>query len=291
MNLRRLLPLQRGQGLVEFAVIFPIFGILICGLVDGGVVMGRYNQTTHAATVGARLGSVQSASANSVVAGVFAQVKQNSPGKASDYVNNCTNFDSLDAAVCVQWLPGPNNESPGDIGSSIRVKVKYHYDGITPIISALGGWDVSACVVERQEQPITGASAYADLTSMSCSGGSASTGTPPPIPTNTPLPTNTPIPTNTPPPPPPTNTPPPPTPTRTPTPNATATERAERTATAQAQQTARAAATATERAERTSTAAAQQTATASAPTPTPTPPSWLWCLFHGFPSPQCDIYR
>ena len=34
---------QRGQGLVEFAVIFPLFMIFVSLMVDGGLLMGRYN--------------------------------------------------------------------------------------------------------------------------------------------------------------------------------------------------------------------------------------------------------
>lgn len=269
MNLRRLLRRQRGQGLVEFAVIFPIFGLLICALVDGGVVMGRYNQTNHAATVGGRLGAVQSDTAANVASAVVAQAAKNAPGKASDYVQNCKNFSTLPKAICVEWLTGPDGEAKGAIGSSILVKVKYHYDGITPIFASFGGWTVSACVVERQEQPVAGVigSLYDGGTATSCSDAGVPTGTATTVPTNTatptktatktPTPTNTPkppTPTNTPKPPTATNTPKPPTPTFTPTPN--------RTATASARQTA------------TSVAA---TATASAPTPVPTVP-W-WCEF------------
>jgi hypothetical protein len=265
MSVRHLLR-QRGQGLVEFAVIFPFFGLLVCGLVDGGVVMGRYNQTNHAATVGARFGAVQSTSANSAASAIVAQVKQYAPGKASDYVNSC-NFTSSgpNAAVCVQWLPGPNGEPPGDIGSSIRVAVQYHYDGVTPIIASFGGWDVSACIVERQEQPITNMTAAYTGASTSCSDAGVPTGSPTPPATQTPTPTRTPTrtptATNTPRPPTATNTPPPPTATRTPTLTSP-----QKTATA-------AAATATERAERTATEAAERTATAAAPTNTPAPPT------------------
>jgi hypothetical protein len=205
MNLRRLLRPQRGQGLVEFAVIFPIFGLLICAVVDGGVVMGRYNETNHAATVGARFGAVQTGSASSVRSAVVSQVSKYASGKASAYVANCNLSGSgPDAAVCIEWLTGPNGEAPGEIGSSIRVAVRYHYDGVTPIFASFGGWDVSACVVERLEQPVSGVTGSFVGTGTSCDGAGVPTSTPTAVPTNTPKPptptptTGVPAPTPTP---------------------------------------------------------------------------------------------
>jgi Flp pilus assembly protein TadG len=261
---------QRGQGLVEFAVIFPLFAFLMFAVIDGGLLMGRYNQTNHAASVGARLGSVQQGSASAAVDAVVADAAVHGAGSAADYVHSC-NFGGggPDAAVCVQWLAGPNGEAPGDVGSQIRVAVKYKYTLITPLVNQIADWNITSCSVERQEQPLTNLSADMIGSGTSCTGAGVPTGTPTTPPTHTPTPTrtptNTPVPTNTPHPPTATNTPHPPTPTRTPTPNRTATSIA---------------ATATERAERTQTSVAK-TATAAAPTNTPVPtptPTCFWFL-------------
>ena len=49
MNRRR----QRGQSLVEFALVFPIFAILLFGIID----LGRYVYTANALSNGAREGA------------------------------------------------------------------------------------------------------------------------------------------------------------------------------------------------------------------------------------------
>lgn len=154
---------------MEFAVIFPVFIFILFAVIDGGLVMGRYNGTNHAATVGARFGAVQSDDADAVVADTVSQVAQYAPGSASDYVRGC-DFAAHDAAVCVQWLRGPNGEAPGEAGSSIRVAVKYRYGGITPLLSQLGGWDVKACVVARQERPVQNLSSSQTSSASDCAG-------------------------------------------------------------------------------------------------------------------------
>lgn len=168
MGTRRLIG-ERGQGLVEFAVIFPVFIFILFAVIDGGLVMGRYNGTNHAATVGARFGAVQGGDASDAVSAIVSRVEQYAPGNPAGYVNSC-DFAAQDAAICVQWLTGPNGEPPGEAGSSIRVAVKYHYGGITPLIDQLGGWDVKACVVARQEQPVDSPGPSFTSDSSGCSG-------------------------------------------------------------------------------------------------------------------------
>jgi Flp pilus assembly protein TadG len=49
---------RRGQGLVEFALVFPILMLMLLGLVDLGRAVFAYNTITNAAREGARLGIV-----------------------------------------------------------------------------------------------------------------------------------------------------------------------------------------------------------------------------------------
>ena len=53
--IRKRLAGERGQGIIECAVIFPIFVLLVFVVVDGGILMGRYGGVNHAADTGARL--------------------------------------------------------------------------------------------------------------------------------------------------------------------------------------------------------------------------------------------
>jgi hypothetical protein len=54
---------SRGQALVEFSLVFPIFMLLVFGLIDLGRLVYANNALSEAAREGARWGSVQARSA------------------------------------------------------------------------------------------------------------------------------------------------------------------------------------------------------------------------------------
>lgn len=60
---------SRGQSLVEFALVLPIFLLLLFGLVDGGRLVYQHSVLSQAAREGARLASVEASWIGSVDAG------------------------------------------------------------------------------------------------------------------------------------------------------------------------------------------------------------------------------
>lgn len=159
---------QQGQGLVEFAVIFPIFAFLLFAVIDGGLLMGRYNNINNAAKEGARLAAV-GAQKSEIVTRVQRQAHGELDNTGSHPLStSCGDYANPPAktnVICVEWINGPSAspEPPGTVGSSVRVKVKYQYQFLTPIINWFGpgGWTVTACAVQRVEQsikpvPVTG---------------------------------------------------------------------------------------------------------------------------------------
>ncbi|NPV27636.1 MAG: pilus assembly protein [Firmicutes bacterium] len=59
--LNQLIRQQRGQALVEVALVLPIFLLLIFGIIEFGRVLGAYLLITHASREGARAGAVGAA--------------------------------------------------------------------------------------------------------------------------------------------------------------------------------------------------------------------------------------
>jgi hypothetical protein len=57
--MRRLFRDRSGQSLVEFALVFPIFMLLLFGLIDGGRLVYQHSVLSQAAREGARLASVE----------------------------------------------------------------------------------------------------------------------------------------------------------------------------------------------------------------------------------------
>jgi Flp pilus assembly protein TadG len=140
---------ERAQGLVEFAVIFPIFAILIFAVIDGGLVMGRYNNINNGAKEGARLAAV----GGNDLGAVHDRIEQQTHGLLDGATTGCGGYAAASDAICVEWFTGPDGEQPGAVGSSVRVRVKYEFEPITPFLN-LGDWTITACAVQRTERPV-----------------------------------------------------------------------------------------------------------------------------------------
>src|SRR5262245_21470843 len=53
---------QKGQSLVEFAIMLPLMVLLLVGIIQFGIILAHYLALNHAAVVGARTASVAPAS-------------------------------------------------------------------------------------------------------------------------------------------------------------------------------------------------------------------------------------
>jgi len=141
---------ERGQGIVEFAVIFPLFVMLVFAMIDGAMIMGRYQQVNHAANAGAR-----TAATGADLSDVVADAKAQSVRLLTNAVSSCSSGDPN--RVCVQWFDGPNGA--GEVGSYVKVTVYYRYSLKTPLANAAfryggqGPLTISACSIARLERP------------------------------------------------------------------------------------------------------------------------------------------
>src|SRR3990170_1002190 len=103
---------EKGQALVEFTLLVPIFLILIFAIVDFGMGFYSWITITNAAREGARLGAVQA-------------TQQDIEDRVWDSADNLPNA-ATNMTVTVQGFQG----QPGD---SVVVQVDYDYDLITPL--------------------------------------------------------------------------------------------------------------------------------------------------------------
>lgn len=107
---------QKGQALVEFAIILPILLMLVMGILQFGMMLNTYLTIENASREGARAGIIGSSDAeikNLIIA--------TSP--------------SLDpACLTVIITPDEPNRKSGD---TLTVQITYNYDLIVPIISSL----------------------------------------------------------------------------------------------------------------------------------------------------------
>ena len=101
---------RRGQSLVEFALIVPIFLILVFAIVDFGMGFHAYITVTNSAREGARLGAVGASSPT-----IVQRVRDTSG-----------TLDQSKLTVAV-------TNAQGQPGQSVVVDVDYQYDLITPL--------------------------------------------------------------------------------------------------------------------------------------------------------------
>ncbi|MDF2614267.1 MAG: TadE-like protein [Clostridia bacterium] len=109
---------QRGQALVEFAVILPLLLLLIMGIIQFGLVMNAYLTTQNAAREGARAGIV--GDSDTEVKNIVSAV---SPNLSAD-------------KLIVNITPAEGNRISGE---TLTVQVSYNYPITIPIIDSLLG--------------------------------------------------------------------------------------------------------------------------------------------------------
>ncbi len=124
---------DRGQSLVEFALILPIFVLILVGVFDFGRAVFAYNTVNNAAREGSRLAIVDQTEAHIDNLGVQrADSIGVDPSQITiDYRNPST-----------PNTPGSCAGGPGDasiVGCLAVVRVTYDYNAATPILAQLVG--------------------------------------------------------------------------------------------------------------------------------------------------------
>jgi Flp pilus assembly protein TadG len=114
---------ERGQSLTEFAIILPIFLLLVCGIFDFGRLMYAYMNMNNAAQETVRLGGLGKKDADMVAF-------------AKNYVH-LGDPSKLIVTICVNTGPCTPNDTTRKSGDYISVTLKYPVTYLTPIISKL----------------------------------------------------------------------------------------------------------------------------------------------------------
>ena len=112
----------RGQTLVEFALIAPIFFLIVLGLVDGARAIYAYNTVANSARVAART----------------AIVDQDPVAVRDSAIGEAVGLD-LTANVCGTNLCGPDVEytSCDEENCTVTITVRYDYLAVTPLLSTI----------------------------------------------------------------------------------------------------------------------------------------------------------
>ena len=123
---------ERGQTMTEFAIVLPIFLLLLLGIAQGGVAFHNYIQLTDATRAGARFGAPLSCSGTcDRTDKVVTKVKE-----------SAANLDEgqVQVSVTSTWQPG----------TDLRVCASYPYS-INLIGMVVSSGNLNSCTTERVE--------------------------------------------------------------------------------------------------------------------------------------------
>lgn len=105
---------EKGQSLVEFAILIPVLILILMAIIEFGFMFNAYITISNASREGARLGSL---------GGTDGEI-------AARVIEAAPNLDS--ARITVSVTPGFR-----DRGDMVIVQVEYDYEIITPIMSGV----------------------------------------------------------------------------------------------------------------------------------------------------------
>jgi len=110
---------QRGQTMVEFALLLPLLMLIIIGMMDLGRAIWSYNLVAHAAREGAR-------------AGIF-------PGESDFDIVRAVQRAASPLVIPDSDIQRTNPRYPG---GTVTVRVTYRYEPITPLVGQFipRGW-------------------------------------------------------------------------------------------------------------------------------------------------------
>jgi Flp pilus assembly protein TadG len=118
---------ERGQELVEFALILPLLLLLLFGIIEFGIVVYRYNLIAHMGREVARYGSINPDTVEP-------------PGPLNAHIESVI-YPQWATAIPTDTLTITATLTPGAfISSTVNVTVTYRHQFLTgPIIAAVGG--------------------------------------------------------------------------------------------------------------------------------------------------------
>lgn len=132
-----------GQGLVEFALIFPVLVLVLFGVFDFGRAIFAYNTISNAARQGVRIAIVnQNGGGTGCSGGPAAQPLDTTKVSAVDCAVSAgigLGTTSSDVTVTYRTADDTASCNPLDQGCLAEVTVKYTFTPITPVIGNIIG--------------------------------------------------------------------------------------------------------------------------------------------------------
>jgi hypothetical protein len=145
--MRKAVRSERGQAAVEFALVVPVFCLLVLALIDFAKALNYWIDANHLANEGVRQAAVigSGAQPSPSLAGWIQQQAQSSE------LRNGTGSVSSPAQVCISFVTNPVTGTSGRVGDPIKVTVTAPFKWIPFVGGAT--IDIRAESTMRLERP------------------------------------------------------------------------------------------------------------------------------------------
>jgi Flp pilus assembly protein TadG len=160
MKLRKVRRREEAQSLAEFALIMPIFLILVFGIIDFGMGLRAYITVAQATREGARYGVVGNQAGTFTSGGSGDCNGSTSTSIVGKVCSTLNGLDLTDIQTVTTTCPDTGTTPPCNPGDELEVHAEYHYHYITPVralVNVLSGGSmpgyitVSSTASMRQE--------------------------------------------------------------------------------------------------------------------------------------------
>jgi Flp pilus assembly protein TadG len=131
ISVRRRSRARRGQALVEFAIVLPVFLLILLGILDFGTLLYSRMTVINAARDGARVGITYADTPTVIPAQVTSQVTGSGGGLITSGMVSTTCVPSASSPSPKCGGSSFTNAKPGD---SVRVSVTYPYRPFFPLL-------------------------------------------------------------------------------------------------------------------------------------------------------------
>lgn len=135
-------PAEGGQSLVEFALVLPIFLLLLFGVIDGGRAIFAYNQMSQVTRAVARVASTTCFESTPACDRTSGSIATSISSQAAGYQSPVTwTVECVDPQTAIVRTSGSNICKVGDL---VRVSIAASFTLLTPVASSFGPVNVGS---------------------------------------------------------------------------------------------------------------------------------------------------
>jgi Flp pilus assembly protein TadG len=137
---------EAGAAMVEFALVLPVFLLLVFVVFDFGRAINYWIDETHLASEGARLAAVNASAGGDIRSYIRDRAD------TTELREGGTSSISAPLKVCIDFPPDPDDSSTGEVGDPVQVTVSTTYRWMPFIGADVATTEIKGSATHRLER-------------------------------------------------------------------------------------------------------------------------------------------